>query len=137
MSFVLETKKMFILLSISVTIYIIFNSPGLIRNILFSLLMKPIQHFPKSIIVSHLSLHLQDMMESCSNVCLLKKKVGCIFLPFPRGRSKCRFTQWSLPSASDNSSVLSGADDANMELEHSPPCQTTSHSDVQLYGLCC
>lgn len=40
-------------------------------------------------------------------------------------------------TASDHFSVLSGADDANMGLEHSPLCQTTVHSDAWLYGLCC
>lgn len=109
-----------ILVSISVTIYIIFNSSGLIFskiNYCFSFLSA------------------SPSLQTCAH---WRKKVGCIFLPFPQGGQSAESLNAPLPpSASDNSSVFSGADDANMDLEHSPSCQTTSRSDVRLYGLCC
>lgn len=77
------------------------------------------------------------MTKEHPNVCNpWRKKSAAFSCPFHR-EVKVQSHAHNSTTGGDNPSVLSGADDTNMGLEHTPLCQATVHCDDWLYGLCC
>ncbi len=86
-----------------------------------------------------LSPHLSHAWRKSRQMCATtgeKKSAAFFFCPF-HGEVKVQSHTHNSATGGDNFSALSGADDANMGLEHSPLCHTTVHCAAWLYGLCC
>lgn len=66
----------------------------------------------------------------------LERESAAFSCPFCR-EVKVQSHAHNSTTGGDNFSALSGADDANTGLEHSPLCHTTVHCGAWLYGLCC